>query len=86
MKILLIEDNLGDAVLVQEYLQDADPSLEVVHATSLQEAAKFLEHQKFNAVLLDLSLPDTQGLDTVRLARQLAPNILLYNMALRIFW
>jgi PAS domain S-box-containing protein len=81
MKILLIEDNLGDAVLVQEYLQDADLTLVLVHATSLQDAAKLLEHQEFKAILLDLSLPDTQGLDTVRRIRQIAPNIPIVVMS-----
>ncbi len=74
MRILLIEDNLGDAILVREYLADTDQSLELVQAVSLSEASGLLAQQTFDALLLDLTLPDAQGLETVRRARQLAPH------------
>jgi signal transduction histidine kinase len=73
MKILLIEDNLGDALLVQEYLFDADSSVELIHRTSLQDAVAVLTDNNIDAILLDLSLPGSQGLETVHRARQLAP-------------
>jgi signal transduction histidine kinase len=74
MKILLIEDNLGDALLVREYLSDADPSVELIHKTSLQDAVAILADNNIDAILLDLSLPGTQGLETVHRARALAPH------------
>lgn len=74
MKILLIEDNFGDALLVQEYLADADSSIELIHKTSLQAAIGIIAENDIDAILLDLSLPDAQGLETVHKVRALAPN------------
>jgi signal transduction histidine kinase len=74
MKILLIEDNLGDALLVREYLFDADPTIELIHKTSLQDSVATLQENNIDAILLDLSLPDAQGLETVHKVRALAPH------------
>ena len=74
MRILLIEDNPGDALLVREYLSDADPSIELIHKTSLQDSVAVLQENTIDAILLDLSLPDAQGLETVHKVRALAPN------------
>jgi signal transduction histidine kinase len=74
MKILLVEDNPGDALLVREYLSEADPSIELIHQTSLQDSSDVIAENNIDAILLDLSLPDAQGLETVHRARQLAPH------------
>ncbi len=74
MRILLIEDNPGDALLVREYLSEADPTVELIHKTSLQASVLILDESNIDAILLDLSLPDAQGLETVRKARALAPH------------
>jgi signal transduction histidine kinase len=74
MKLLLIEDNPGDALLVREYLSDVDPSIELIHKTSLQDSADIIAENNIDAILLDLSLPDAQGLETVHRVRQLAPH------------
>jgi signal transduction histidine kinase len=74
MRILLIEDNPGDALLVREYLSDADPSVELIHKISLQDAISALADNNIDAILLDLSLPDAQGLETVHKVRALAPH------------
>src|SRR6266581_3566726 len=65
--ILLVEDNPSDAYLVREQLID-DPAMQcrLSHAERLSEALCFLETTHFDVVLLDLSLPDAQGLETVR--------------------
>lgn len=67
-KILLIEDNPGDAKLV-EVLLEADSSasrrFEVVRAGLLGEAFPILEQGGIDAILLDLGLPDGNGLDTL---------------------
>ena len=65
--ILLVEDNPSDAYLVREQLID-DPAMQcrLSHAERLSEALGFLEATHFDVVLLDLSLPDAQGLETVR--------------------
>ena len=66
LKILLIEDNPGDARLVREMLADEGSSgSEVVDVGRLSDGLQRLGQEKFDAILLDLSLPDSQGLDTL---------------------
>ncbi len=66
IKILIIEDNPGDAGLIKQYLRDS-PFLQVTcfWAQRLSEAQKYLEAENFDVILLDLSLPDSQGLETM---------------------
>jgi len=67
IRILLVEDNPGDARLVQLALSESmDVPFHVTHAERLQEAIGKLGGHAFDAILLDLSLPDSQGLSTVR--------------------
>ncbi len=63
LHILLIEDNPGDARLIRELLMDAAYQLDT--AGRLSDALDRLAHSNFAAILLDLSLPDSYGLDTV---------------------
>ena len=63
--ILLVEDNPGDARLVREMLAEAEGgSFAVDWVTSLSEALEHLARGGIDLVLLDLGLPDSQGLDT----------------------
>lgn len=66
IKTLLIEDNRGDARLIQEILSEATWRLfEIERAESLSEGLESLTASSFDVVLLDLSLPDSSGLDTL---------------------
>ncbi len=65
--LLLIEDNPGDADLVQVYLQGGD--WRVKWAKSLREAGELLAACVFDAILLDLHLPDCEGLPLLQLVR-----------------
>ncbi|MGD0049006.1 MAG: response regulator [Bryobacteraceae bacterium] len=74
-----MEDNPGDARLVQEMLADAAANSFRVHtADCLVGALDSLVHGKFDAALVDLSLPDSNGLETLltldRVARQHCPS------------
>jgi PAS domain S-box-containing protein len=69
LKILLVEDNVGDARLIREYLREAGAAIDVRHAGRLEEGLALLAAEPFDAVLLDLSLPDSRGMDTVERAR-----------------
>ena len=70
MKILLIEDNVDDATLVRVHLNRADRQGYVLrHVTTLQKGIEGLHRERWDAVLLDLGLPESQGLDTLRLFR-----------------
>jgi diguanylate cyclase (GGDEF)-like protein len=65
-RILLVEDSPADARLMAEYLREtADGRVELQHVDRLHTALKRLREQKFDVVLLDLSLPDGKDLDTV---------------------
>jgi signal transduction histidine kinase len=69
-KVLLIEDNPGDARLVCEALAAEEPRrFDVVHEGRLADGCERAAREPFVAVLLDLSLPDSGGLQTVRRAR-----------------
>ena len=75
-KLLLVEDNPGDARLLREMLNEAGAyKTEVTHAESMKEAETHLAACVFNIVLLDLGLPDSQGLEAVRRARAAAPRV-----------
>jgi signal transduction histidine kinase len=63
--ILLVEDNPGDAYLIRDILQSL-PSTDLTSVENLKAAFDHLERHETDIVLLDLSLPDSQGLDTVR--------------------
>ncbi|MDZ7780213.1 MAG: PAS domain S-box protein [Gemmatimonadota bacterium] len=64
--LLLIEDNPADVDLVREYLSDVEEeSPRIETAGSLSEARAMLDGGRFRAVLLDLDLPDSNGLETL---------------------
>ena len=74
--ILLIEDNPGDALLVQEELSETrGVSYCVLHADRLATGLQLLAEQHVDALLLDLGLPDSQGLDTVIAAHTRYPEL-----------
>ncbi|RPJ20617.1 MAG: response regulator, partial [Chloroflexi bacterium] len=75
--ILFIEDNPGDARLVKEELLTAS-SKTIIHLEWVDRLEKGLERlasNHFEAVLLDLSLPDSEGLDTLHRILASAPSL-----------
>lgn len=74
--ILLIEDNPDDALLIQELLADTgSASFDWVWAERLSEGLDRLATGKIDVVLLDLSLPDSHGLETFTTAQTQAPDV-----------
>jgi PAS domain S-box-containing protein/putative nucleotidyltransferase with HDIG domain len=66
IKILLIEDNPGDVRLIQEMLKEGHSlHIDLVQADRLDTGLKLIGEDSFDAVLLDLGLPDSRGLDTL---------------------
>lgn len=63
--ILLVEDNAGDVQLVKLYLKDAAFKYELFCVESLHEAFEQISNLAIDIVLLDLSLPDSQGFRTL---------------------
>ncbi|MDG4821331.1 fused response regulator/phosphatase [Asanoa sp. WMMD1127] len=64
LHVLLIEDDDADAFLVSELLDEADAAVDLVNAKSLAEARPLMAGA--DCILLDLGLPDAQGLDGLR--------------------
>lgn len=65
-RVLLVEDNPGDARLVAEYLaEDSFENFELTHLATLGEALNYLHDNTPTVVLLDLGLADSQGVDTL---------------------
>ena len=63
IKILLIEDNIAEARLLEEILKEAKhKQFSLLHTKRLKEGLQFLGDQAFHVILLDLTLPDSQGL------------------------
>jgi signal transduction histidine kinase len=76
IKVLLVEDNLGDARLLYEGLEEALPGqFGITHVRRLSEAMEYLWEETCNVVLLDLGLPDSHGIDTLVLTRAQAPGV-----------
>jgi len=66
IKILLFEDNPGDARLFTETLKDiSSQHYEITHVESLAEGLAILADKAMDIILLDLGLPDSQRLDTL---------------------
>jgi diguanylate cyclase (GGDEF)-like protein len=74
IKILLVEDNPTDARMAAELL-GGDAGFELTHVERLSEAASRLAEGGFDAVLLDLMLPDSSGLATVNSVQDRAPDV-----------
>jgi len=66
MRILLVEDNSGDARLLQLMLKESGSlTLEVTHANRLSTGLTYVAEMPIDVVVLDLSLPDSQGVETL---------------------
>jgi diguanylate cyclase (GGDEF)-like protein/PAS domain S-box-containing protein len=74
--LLLVEDNHGDARSLKEMLKQ--PSLvgtEVSHVTTMSAAESHLDRHVVDIIVLDLGLPDANGLEAIHRARAAAPRI-----------
>jgi diguanylate cyclase (GGDEF)-like protein/PAS domain S-box-containing protein len=74
-RILVIEDNPGDARLLREMFNEVPSDRTLSQVGTLREAEAHLAGEQFDLILLDLGLPDAQGLDAVRRARAAAPRV-----------
>lgn len=66
IKLLLIESNLTEANRIKNLLSNfSEQEIDCTHVNYLQEAIDILARERFNVILLDLFLPDSDGLDTI---------------------
>ena len=75
LRVLLVEDSPADARLIQESLRQSSggKNLQLRHVSLLAEAQAALGEQEYDCILLDLGLPDSQGVDNVTVLRQQSP-------------
>ena len=76
LKILLVEDNLAETELIEELLAEVIPNqFEITAVKRLSNGIQCLLKAKYNIILLDLSLPDSQGIDTIVQMKAQAPTV-----------
>ena len=74
--VLVIEDNPGDARLLREmFNEQTTRRIQLTHVESMSEAETHLAARAVDVILLDLGLPDVQGLEAVRRAHAAAPRM-----------
>ncbi|EAW44956.1 hybrid sensor histidine kinase/response regulator [Nodularia spumigena CS-584] len=75
VKVLLIEDSLPEARLLLEFLRQADSKeFRLTHVKRLNEALNALTRESYDVILLDLTLPDSQGLSSLPVLMNHAPS------------
>lgn len=75
VSVLIVEDNPGDARLIELMINDADPAFNIERADRLGAGLRAVETGHIDIVLLDLSLPDSHGLDTFTLMHSRVPHV-----------
>lgn len=74
VRLLLVEDNPGDALLIETSLESShDPPFELHVESRLAPALELLGKEGFDLVLLDLNLPDSFGFETVTSVQRVVP-------------
>lgn len=67
LKVLLLEDNPGDAFLIKFYLgESTSPVFNVSHAETVKGALDLLAANTFDIIISDMNLPDSFGVDTIK--------------------
>ena len=78
LKVLLVEDNPGDAFLIKFYLgESVSPKFNFFHAENMKMANELMAKHSFDIILMDLNLPDSVGLDTIKKLLEKYPNNLV---------
>ncbi|AFZ19244.1 response regulator [Allocoleopsis franciscana] len=84
LKVLLVEGNCQEAAHFETFLSQARRiSIELTHAQRLDQTLKYLEQNGFDVILLDLCLPDSQGMEafvSIRTKAPLTPIVVLTDL------
>ncbi len=81
--ILLVEDNSGDALIINELLEESGIDFSLSHVSSLKETLLISMEKEFDVILLDLGLPDSIGVETLKklqLFRQISPVVVMTGL------
>ncbi|CAN5260131.1 SpoIIE family protein phosphatase [soil metagenome] len=75
LDLLLVEDDAGDALLVEELVAECRPRMRLWVASGLSEALEMVASRRPDCVLLDLNLPDSHGLDALAALQKQAAGV-----------
>lgn len=75
MRVLVVDDHRADLRMICTLLRYALPDIVLSEAENLKEAFAAIEQQIFDLMVLDLNLPDSSGVDTVRRAVHRVPDL-----------
>ncbi len=75
LSVLLVEDDRADALLVEELIADSAVDITFAWAQSISDAEQQLARDRPDCVLLDLNLPDANGIDAVQRIGKREPSI-----------
>lgn len=75
MRVLVVEDNNTGSALVQRYLQRNSEAPQVHTAARLSDALAAAQREPLDVIVLDMTLPDAQGVDAVRRMRAAVPHV-----------
>lgn len=74
LKILLFEDNQGDVGLIEEMIDEFNKSNDLEVVETLEEGVNILNKQLYDVILLDLGLPDSEGIETLKVVLEITQN------------
>jgi signal transduction histidine kinase/ActR/RegA family two-component response regulator len=80
LNILIVEDNPGDVFLITQLLKSAGIQFNHTNVSTLKETLLVCEEQQFDIILLDLGLPDSMGLETLKSIYAFNPKVPLVVM------
>jgi len=68
LNILVIEDNQGDFVLIEDYLIEKFKRIEIIHRSDFKHSINYLQNarEEVSLILLDLNLPDLEGIELIK--------------------
>src|SRR5271163_4197476 len=76
ISVLLVDDNAADARRIRDVLEEGSSrEIKLEHSTRLETALARLDVGGIDVVLLNLSLPDSQGIDTLTQTRMRSPHV-----------
>ena len=76
LRILLVEDSKGDAILIDRELRHAIPDIRMIQtADSLAHTLRLLSEHEFDVALLDRSLPDVVDNSGLQSIQNIAPHL-----------
>lgn len=70
MKILIVDDNQFAVEQIREYIQLNRPDIDIQEAYNGQRAIEKIDRNKYDLILLDISMPDISGIDVLRHLRK----------------